>query len=451
MDSESQGQVLSSLYDRLFDIISYQPKSTGTPIDRSNTRLMMAKNYVLNPADFANAVSPLNPTETSNFVGAAGFSSMVDPLPDKDNVEWIDTGKTLSETYSSIVNGANATTEPDPKQQAAYDKAYAFLNKQTSIKNVEGPPTVSFGPSAIAQTYDDNLTAYITAISGYRAAMNGYDLSDPTDQRAWMAVEPGLQNTVNQAWNKWNREGKDNVEKAQALLATSINDAVRHAIEEARILVSASHKQAPLTGGLPWLLSYASPSNWMAESCKASKITLRSERLSKEASTEANRYKGGVEARWGLWSVGGSHSYSEQESSQQMQASKFELTAELILVRIVRPWYNPLLFTMNHWNTNAFQAGQIPIAAMPWVATSLVVARNVTVNADFTSEDKKHFSSETQTSASVGWGPFAVSGNYSHSQSRDKFQSKFDAGGLHLPGLQVLGFVCTKTPPSPPE
>jgi hypothetical protein len=61
-------------------------------------------------------------------------------------VEWIDTGKTLSQTYSSIVNGANATTEPDPKQQAAYDKAYAFLNKQTSIQNVDGPPTVSSGP-----------------------------------------------------------------------------------------------------------------------------------------------------------------------------------------------------------------------------------------------------------------------------------------------------------------
>ena len=87
---------------------------------------------------------------------------------------------------------------------------------------------------------------------------------------------------------------------------------------------------------------------------------------------------------------------------------------------------------------------------MPWVATTFVFARNVTIKSNFTSQDQSHFASHDTATTSVGWGPFSVSGSYSHSQSKDKFQSKLDAGTLSLPGLQVIAFVCSRTPPSPP-
>lgn len=284
MDPQAEQRVLATLYDRLFDAISYNPQG-GSTIDRSNTRLMMAKNFVLDPADFANAASPLNPGPNADYTKAKAFSDLADPLPDLSAVEWISAPNPLSGTYPTIVNGANATSKPDPEQQKKYNAAYGYLNVTTKIQNYDGSFTESVGPSPIAQTYNDNQSAYINAVGGFRIAQNGYDLSNPADQRAFNAVAPGLQNTVDQAWNKWNREGKANVEQAQNAMASSINDAVSAAITQAQQLVSPGHMQAALPGGNPWLLSYGQPVNWMDPKLKGSMLTLRSSYLNKDASS----------------------------------------------------------------------------------------------------------------------------------------------------------------------
>lgn len=449
MDPQAEQRVLATLYDRLFDAISYNPQG-GSTIDRSNTRLMMAKNFVLDPADFANAASPLNPGPNADYTKAKAFSDLADPLPDLSAVEWISAPNPLSGTYPTIVNGANATSKPDPEQQKKYNAAYGYLNVTTKIQNYDGSFTESVGPSPIAQTYNDNQSAYINAVGGFRIAQNGYDLSNPADQRAFNAVAPGLQNTVDQAWNKWNREGKANVEQAQNAMASSINDAVSAAITQAQQLVSPGHMQAALPGGNPWLLSYGQPVNWMDPKLKGSMLTLRSSYLNKDASSEATSYSAGGGFSYGLWSASGNYGHGDETQNFHMDASDFELNAELVQVRIMRPWYNPLLFTMNGWNVKGYGRNDISNKAMPWVATTFVFARNVTIKSNFTSQDQSHFASHDTATTSVGWGPFSVSGSYSHSQSKDKFQSKLDAGTLSLPGLQVIAFVCSRTPPSPP-
>jgi hypothetical protein len=451
MDQAAEQKVLSTLYDRLFQAISYQPNSDAGPkIDKSNTCLFMAKNYVLNPKDYANAVSPLNPGQDANFIGAKAFSDLVDVVPIPGQVEWRASPQTVTQGYSTIVNGANSTVPTNEDAKVRYNKAYSFLNTKTEISNYDGPPTVSVGPAPIMKTYNSNRAAYVKAIGDYRTAEIGYDLSKTADQRQWMANQGTLQNAIDQTWDAWVSQGKANVEQAQQAMATSINNAVEQAIIQAQGNVNEQVKMAGLGGGGKWLLSYAQPSNWMDPSLEATTLTLKSSYLNKDETAESTSYSASAQGSYGLWSAGGEHSYAEQKSASSMQASTFELTAELIQVRIMRPWFNPLIFGMTGWKLDGYGKGDIPQKIMKWVSTSFVVCRNVTIKADFTSEDKTHFSSETQSKASVGWGPFSVSGSYSHSQSKDHFQSRYDAGGLQLPGLQVIGFVCSVVPPCPP-
>ena len=452
MDAAAEQKVLESLYDRLFDAITYAPPGRATGLDAKPV-MLMAKNLVLNPDDFTNALSPINPGTKANQNAAQAFSAMVDAIPDVSQAPlWVDSGRKVSETYINAVKGANTANQPDPNQQKIYNQAFNYLNVNQTIANFDGTSTTTLQPSPIAQTYDDNESAYISAITGYRTAYNGYDLSQPADQRQWNAVAPGLQNLVDKTWNQWTRQGKQQVEQAQNALQSTINDAVAAAIAQAQGLVQDSRL---LPGALPtdpgWLLSYGMASDWMDASSDAAQLTLRSSYLNQTSSAEATSYSSGAGASWGLWSVGGSYSHSDEQSNSHMDASDFTLTAELIQVRIMRPWYNPLLFSMKDWWVNGYDAGGLSAdTVMPLVPTSFVVARNVAITANFSAQDQSHFAESTSASTSVGWGPFSVSGSYSHSDSNDSFHSTFDGGTLRLPGLQVLAFICTALPSAPP-
>jgi hypothetical protein len=88
---------------------------------------------------------------------------------------------------------------------------------------------------------------------------------------------------------------------------------------------------------------------------------------------------------------------------------------------------------------------------MPLIPQALVIARDINVTAKWSHEDAERISSATSGSASVGYGPFAVSGNYSHSSTSNKFSAKQTDQGFVIPDIQIIGVVCTKVPPCPPK
>jgi hypothetical protein len=459
MTPDQEKSVLATLYDRLYDALTYVPGGGKTgDFDKATTLLQMTKNYVLNPADYRNAISSINPggTQTTAFA----FSAMVDAVP-AVGAEWADSGRKVSATFKTIVDGANAENKEDPEAKALYDKAYAFLNATTSIPNVVGPPTVTSGPSPIALSYDQNQTAYVNAIGGYRLAYNGYDLSKIDDQRKWQAVAPGLQNTVDQSWNKWVREGKQNVETAENLLRTSINNAIAAAIRQAQDGMGDQNAMAALAaGGDKWFPSYAMPTNWCEPTCRGSQLTLSSKSLATQSSEQASEYSS--QSTGIFWSGSRKENGKTDGASTSMQASEFELTAELIVVRIRRPWLNTVVFSMTDWSAkgtpqNGISNGQLKgneNAMLPLIPTAFIIAKDVTIKANFTEQDTKRFTSESSSDASWGWGwgPFSGGGTYfKNKESKDTFNSTFSNGMLKLPGLQVVAWVSSITPPSPPK
>src|SRR5690349_12768391 len=99
-------QVLATLYDRLYDALTYVPgdgKSAG--FDKATTFLQMTKNVVLNPADFKNAASSINPK--GDLKSTFALSELVDTVPTV-TAEWGDGGKPVSLTFKNIVDNANA-------------------------------------------------------------------------------------------------------------------------------------------------------------------------------------------------------------------------------------------------------------------------------------------------------------------------------------------------------
>jgi len=456
MDQATETKVLNSLYDRLFQAVTYAPEGKQNDAFTSeNTFLQFAQNQALNPKDFTNLVSPTNPA--GDLGASQTFANLVDQMPSQTS-SYSPSSTLISQTYKAIVDGANSTTKPDPEQEEKYKQAYNYLNTTSTIKDYTGAETTQTDNSAIYKTYLKNQTAYITAVSGYRTAYLGYDLSDPAQQRQWQANEPMLSNNVNQTYDTWRAQGAAQVEEALSALASAINDAVGNVIRDAQKTMSSG--MASSTGdGSKWYFSYPFPADFADPNASGfTAFSLKSDYLEETASAKATDWGASGSASWGLWSGSTSASGHHAESHSHMDASKFDLSAEIAVVRVFRPWLNDLIFKLNNWYTNmtdvhGISTGELTSEKLilPLIPTGFVVARNVEITADWSSDDKKHVEDSISTKASVGWGPFSVSGSYSHSSSKDYHKSTFDGGTLKIPGIQIIAWVSEITPASPPE
>lgn len=458
MDAAKEQQVLQALYDRLWDAITYAPDNTKSPSFSPQTTLVQfSKGEALNPVDFNGAFSPVVPK--GDLTKAEVFSALVDAEPAVQGV-YADSGRKIAGTYTSIVTGANADQATPPAQQKLYDNAYGFLNTTTSVKDFNGNTVQQTQPSPIYQTYLDNMIAYNAALAAFRNAYNNYDMSDPQQQRAFQANAPLLQAAINKTWSTWRTQGAAQVEQAMTALDTTVNSGIRNALALARQTLANGAFTSALGTGTPWQLSYALPSNWADKSglSNYSDLTLSSKNLNTSSSSSFTSFSAGAEWNAGLWSVDASTSHSQSSTKSHMDADEFTLNAKLAMVRINRPWYNDVLLRMEGWYTDAFDknkvsSGSIEMGsplAMPILPVAFFVVRDIQITANFSTEDKTHFEQKTQASASVGWGPFKISGTYGGGSSNDTFQSTFNGGTLKIPGMQIVAWVNTVVPACPP-
>ncbi len=440
-DQTAERSLLEGLYDKLYEVISYRPSGSTSPITPATTKVYMGKQLVLDPVDFAD-LDKLNANNVKapeagldNLQKLRRFSEMCDAIPDKDEIDWRVTGRKLSESYFAIANAANSLIGRNEAGDTRYKKAKAELSDDFTDK------------------YNQAATDYETALSAYRSANLDLDMNDPKDQRKWQAQAPALKGAIDRAWNKWIAGGKDEYERARNEMASSINDGVSAAISDAKAMALSGGLQPVDDTGVAeqlWYPVFANPQRWMTPGFKGVTFKLDSKTVSKETSSQAQSYGGGANGMYGLRTFGGSASHSTESEHSHSKATAFTLTAELIQVQLTRRWYNPLLFTLSNWYVNGYNAGAISDDVIPWVPTSLILAKNLKATADFSDEELNTLKNKTDAGISVGWGPFSVSGNYSYAKSESKFTGKYANGSLEFAGLQLLGVVCARTPHCPP-
>ena len=77
---------------------------------------------------------------------------------------------------------------------------------------------------------------------------------------------------------------------------------------------------------------------------------------------------------------------------------------------------------------------------------AFVVAKDISIKADFTKEDRDIIEESYKTGVSVGWGPFAIGGSYGYGNSEDTFHSEFQNGELKVPGMQIIAWISRVVP-----
>ena len=475
MTQEQELQLLQAIYDRLFDAITYQPKGGKNPFNKDTTFIHFAKNEALNPASFADAKNPANPT--GDLGSSEYFSAMVDKISPL-SLEWNPSSAQLSKTYKDILETADTYSQPSDEAKAIYQRAYDYLHPV--IEEVNPFTKEKVKTKTDSQEYSDyldNLDEYVNVITTYRTEYNNYldeyaaaeEAGDANDkkkaQRKWQQDEPALANAIKKAQKNLAAGNSKWVEMALATLGTSINDGIRMALESAKADVADDRFYASNMGGKPWLLSYAVPDNWYLDTNEALdnftelKISGKNKKVEDTTTTHGYSFKTSYNA--GLWSEGAESAGTFSNKQHHMTGDNVSISCKIAKVSIMRPWFNDFIFRTDNWYTNLkgpdgklyISNGKIDSTnaenQLPMYPVAFIVARDITITADFTKEDEEHISQAVSAGAKVGWGPFSVGGSYNYGKQEDRESASFQDGKITIPGIQIIGWISTLVPACP--
>ena len=466
MTQEQEKQLLEAIYDRLFDAITYQPSSGINPFKNEETFIHFSQNGAVDVKSFANPRTPSNPL--GSLTTSEAFSSMVDQVSPM-SLTWENSSKKLTDAYETVLNGANASTKPDEKAKAMYDKAYNYLHPLITEKNpFTEEETTTRTDSTDYVNYEINKGDYVDAIIDYRTAYNLYldDLESKDEaiknaaDRTWNATAPRLENEIKKTFRKLTAGNAKYVEQALDILNTTINDGIRRALEIAKagIQDEAKFPSALGTGG-SWLLSYPSPANWTDETnLNFTELKISGANTKLRSKSTENSFGVDTSVNFGLWKVKASSEGKFENSNSSADKDSVEISAKIAKVNIMRPWFSESIFGLGHWSNNAFDPGEISNgkidstnanSAIPMYPVAFIVAKDITIKAGFSHEEEEHMKKSIKGSASVGYGPFTIGGNYGHGSSEDKVDSDVQNGEIRVHGMQIIGWVSRLIPYSP--
>ena len=427
------------------------------------------------PTTQANATDPKNAGKTASSqmdedkVATAGISASMqaflntfllidDKLQMNNDYAVIPASSKVSDSWEAIVTGANGI----PLNQtlsAAMQQAYATA--RAVLQDVNGDPTPHFN---IYKQYEE---AYNSKVKAYQRAYADA-FTSPAKLQNWPIDGVSYQNDVTDAANDWSSLGfKIEIETAMATLSSVGTDPAMVLISQSKYRFTNSLVNFANIGDIPYTIML--PGTWYDKDNDDGWNEYTSEDFQTESHYQesSTAYSTGGDFSVGFWSAGSSFTESHAQSSLNIQTNNLDISFSYCVVDIERPWLDTTLLNLSNWfifgnyKKNCISNGTMgqvynpadPSAFeplfLPSLVTSLILIKNLTIKWDNYQADWQNSQSSLSVGVSVGWGPFAVNGSYSHHDASRDFTCTDNGEGLFIEGVQVIGYVSAINPPSP--
>ncbi len=482
-------------YARPWSPIGGTPPASGTP----------------GPASPASATTPANEAVKrameATFRTGEKFDKLLMVTNDGTTQSYAGGGRHLGVQYDGLL----AAMEPCPPPERSAEDKERIAKAQAVLYNNDGSDTEKY------KQYKANQDAYSKAKGEHARAQNQI-LSDPAQADSWPLLADETLSKVNQAYDKWKSQGAEEIEAALATvlslgipLEQGMIERARKQLESWRLPVVGTTAKAPYT--------YIDPSEWA--NLEANDIGWNT--VTRQAGAYRSHYeKHGYNLSTGNWSgssssnsgslglsiagFGFAGNYSNYETMAQSQfadtasdgtkltndAEDLSIELQYGLVEIKRPWLVTDLFHMQNWFLRGERKGAISDGTidgqvgeagkdrrLPMIPTHVLVVRNVRITTSkwgsvrdtLNSYWNKHAGSGSSGGSSFGgtvsipvWGPLAVTGGFSHSDSRYQgdfkdeggsdvradFGSWFEGDSLVINGANIVAYLGEVVPLSPP-
>jgi len=361
----------------------------------------------------------------------------------------------VSDAWFAIINGAQEVASNmtlNASVEASIKAAQAVL-----IDPATGNPTPHY------TQYLDYQQKYFNAVQ----SLNGQyanAIADPNGMAMWPITGKIPQEQVNTAMENWVGLGyKTEIETAQDTLNAQGMDPAIALINRAKLAYENSLVEIGTLGLYPYTL--ISPSTfydpyiqdgWTGYSQTASSVATSS---SNSSSSES----GSAGLSLGFFTIGGTASHEQSQSALQVDTSSLSISFEYCTADINRPWLDTNLLNLGNWfllnnAKNCISDGtygqQLEAASdkgtfLPSIVTSLILIRNLKISWAMTHEQQQAFQQSTSGGGAVGFGPFFCGGSATASNGNTSSLGTANSQGIHVQGVQLVGYCSTITPASP--
>jgi hypothetical protein len=179
--------------------------------------------------------------------------------------------------------------------------------------------------------------------------------------------------------------------------------------------------------------------------------------------SKSTSWSAGASGGWGLWSFGGGASGSTKYTHDRSSLSTVNLKFDYLRVRIFRPWMRADVLGQRFWTWHNQFGGELisdggnlsvvppvrPTGRMPVLPLYLIVVRNLELSGAFSTQEQTTWEQQIRASASVGWGPFSLSGSYAESTSSRHTHASFDGVTFRMNQPQIIarsGLLLSRCP-----
>jgi hypothetical protein len=443
----SEKDLVDTLLQKVYNVLASPDNITGVKTERAFLSVCMP-GIPLPPEALDFGFTTMSADQLER---AADFSEVVNLVP-LWGASWRPSGRKLTDEYEKVIR---APVLPQPilsdAERELYREARQLLFTSTKISDPNTGALVEIEvPSVWQARYDEYEKAHGNAVEAYHLARVEYlaHMTEPGQPEKWAALEPVLRGRVVNAFKKWEAAGKAKVEQAWAIIGNLDNRGLDASWQDRRARFDSYKKGAQL--GDFWLTKYY-PGKFWEDTAGWLGIRLGHHEVHKVNEEEQVNWGGGGSAGFGLWRVGGDVSYESQKTMASCDTEDFQLRFELAAIPLLRGWLDADVFSSRSWKfdpavvsaADHLSDGNLPpVGTLPMYPTAMLLARNVEIVFNKSSELNKSFMETVRGSASVGWGPFSVRANYYRRISRSSHDFVEDSAGLLIPGMQIIGFMC---------
>ncbi|MFC9600848.1 hypothetical protein ACFTQL_23800 [Peribacillus butanolivorans] len=341
-----------------------------------------------------------------------------------------------------------AVSQLTDEEKAKIEKFRNLLSVKKQKENlVTGEKTEVTEPGPVLVAYNEKQNAFTKASTEYKKAEVAFNNAEsPEAVTTWRFMADDLRQAVRSAFDDWVTNGYRNevddmrayinqvTERDMTLIKADIEDKFRKAKQ------TGPDGDFYYTSVIPG--DFISSGGWTG-------FEFSEGSYDHYASQESTSWGANASFGFGLWSAGANVSSETRSGFESFDSSGSSIKFEVTQVQIGRGWFEPGFLTGKGWkwskdhNGDDLSDGNLPpsgkLVAYP---TAAIFVRNVVINNNSFHSDRSTYENHLSAGGSFGWGPFSIGGSYSHGEANERSSCHFENDGLHIDGLQLIGFIC---------